>query len=253
MICARFIVALSLCSCASAAKKTATAPLAIVEDWGAREVELSSFGPMHAARGPSFVLYASGRVLYSRDELAYLFVALSPEEHAALLTGLPLDRIGQLPPGPVGDDGGWECVAVWAHEGRREHCHWGGVERQPVGRPLDAPPEMAMIWKRLAHFSSPRARPWVNDRIEIVAVPWEKNQRAERCGAPTGAWSWPARWPQPGAHGEEMPLSGWTLVVPASELPELKRMMAARTSRGCVRPVSLRGDAYELSYRQPLP
>jgi hypothetical protein len=51
---------------------------------------------------------------------------------------------------------------------------------------------MQKIWKRLAHFTSPRARPWVADRITVIASPYT----AWTCASATPA-PWPADWPRP--------------------------------------------------------
>lgn len=182
-----------------------------------------------------------------------MVVTLTTAERNALVGDLPLDRVGQLhPPDRRGDDGGTECIQVWSNGAARRDCLWGGIEDWHRPGVMDAPPEMIAIWKRLAHFSSAQAVPWVPDHIEVRASPWQWFHSVEKCGKPV-ALPWPKRWPKPGGKGTIMPTWGWAFSLDATDLLQLRLIEATRPTPGCTQPVSLRGAYYELSHHVPLP
>ncbi|MDB4964359.1 MAG: hypothetical protein JWN44_48 [Myxococcales bacterium] len=228
-----------------------------VEEWGTPEIALTVSGWVGPPNRLIFVLYSSGRVLQpSEGDIRcenYQVTALTAAERNALIADLPLDRVGHVQlPRRVGDDGATACIKVWSANGARSDCLWGGFEDWTEGALLPAPRELEAIWKRLAHFSSPRARAWTPDHVDVRAEPWGWRQPAEKCGKPVAS-PWPKRWPQPGGKRITMPTWGWKFSLPATELSELRRIEAASRPNGCQQPVVLRGEYYELYFGAPLP
>jgi hypothetical protein len=212
-------------------------------EWGHVTVALTGTGEFTKL---VFALYSSGRVLYldgidNYSSNNYNVVALTADEVKALVGDLGLERVGALhPPNVDGNDGVTECIFVWSRGARQHDCMWGGIERkQPAGL-RNAPPPMQKIWKRLAYFTSPRARPWVADRITVTASPYP----AWTCATATPA-PWPAEWPRPPrtAPGRDR---RWSFTLSDTSFAS----SYYDTSHGCL---LVDGERYSLTMRRTLP
>jgi hypothetical protein len=240
-----FVVALALPAHADLTVKSSAH-----DDWGAPEVVLrveSEFG-IHDIEA---VLYASGRLLY-RDfkggvqPADYFVVALTPAEKRALVDGLALSRVGALHPSKnVGADGATFCIDVWTAGTRKSDCIWGNIENDWPDLP--PPPEMSAIWRRLAHFTSPRAQKWVPNQVTVSVMSW-------RCGHDAATHSaWPARWPTHGEPFKTLEGDGFRFTVGGNELPELRRLEKTRLPSGCIQPVVVEGRNMYTSFSYSLP
>ena len=209
------------------------------DDWGQVTVALTI--SMEGTQSLLFALYSSGRALYrapsGRSVERYDVVTLRPDEQKALVGDLGLDQVGNLhPPRRMGFDGATECIVVWSNGTDKRDCIWGGIEDDDIQQRSDAqrtPPAMVKIWKRLTAFKSPRGKPWVPDRIGVVARPYAE----WNCGA-AEPWSWPNGWPHPPAEFRAQvksvpgkPEPTWTFTVPGSALPEIERRASGLTER----------------------
>jgi hypothetical protein len=210
---------------------------ASADDWGHVTVALTRTGEVTEL---VFALYEGGRILY-RDGSDYDVVRLTADEEKALVGDLGLDRVGALnPPNYDGNDGVTECIFVWSHGVKQRDCMYGGIEREQPPGWRNAPPVMQKIWKRVAHFRSPRARPWAANRITVIASPYT----AWTCATATPA-PWPADWLRPPktAPGSDR---RWSFTLPDIAFERSYH----NTSHGCL---MVDGVRYSLTMRRTLP
>ena len=190
------------------------------------------------ADSPRFALYSDGLVIYLRGN-EYRSVRLTAPERDALLAELDVERLACFI-GRYGND------AVSDQPYNNLFIGRGGplsvISVYGTVRVPSTPAPVIAADERVAAFDHPGARPWLPERIEVMIWPYEY--------APERSIVWPSDWPGLDSEYAVRRGDGYSIFVPAADLPRLNEFLRSRRERGAV---EIGGRKWAADLRLPFP